>query len=203
MRREIQRAGFHVSPIAILTPTTWADFSWHPRASVGGEKSYPLHSGTQRRGGTGKEMRNSSWRTEMEARTPAKRRHGRKMVRLFHCWWASSAKICSKARPGAFGQQLSCLLQPEAGRPIRLPDTPPKPKARQSVFNRGRGLWFYASSLLVHWKILSSFSFKIAPLETEENSVGSWLCFSVGNNSGSAGSRDGSSSSCCSSNTDT
>lgn len=47
---------------------------------------------------------------------------------------ASSAKICSKARPGAWGQQLSCLLQPEAGRPIRLPDIPSKTQRKMICF---------------------------------------------------------------------
>lgn len=73
-RRETQRAGLHVSRTAILTSTVWADFNWHPKASAEGEESHPWPSGTQRREGTGEEIRNSSWRTEIEARTLAKRR---------------------------------------------------------------------------------------------------------------------------------
>lgn len=47
---------------------------------------------------------------------------------------ASRAEIWSKARPGPCGQQLSCLLQPEAGRPIRLPDIPSQTRRKMICF---------------------------------------------------------------------
>ena len=71
--RGTQRTGFHVGHIAVLTPTRWADFDT-PKHLQRVEESYLLHSGTQRGGGTRKEIRNSSWRTETETRSPAKRR---------------------------------------------------------------------------------------------------------------------------------
>lgn len=68
-----QRAGSHIGHIAALIPTIWTDFRRYA-AYAGGEESSLLHSGTQRRGETRKEIINSYWRTETDSHSPANRK---------------------------------------------------------------------------------------------------------------------------------
>lgn len=134
MRRETQRAGLHVSRIAIRTPTTFTDFNWHPKASAGGEESYPWPSGTQRREGTGEEIRNSSWRTEIEAHTFVKRR----ALKEDGVLPAEPAVQKSALKPGQGREGSSCPVSfsQKQGGQFACQIFLPKPKERWSAFKR-------------------------------------------------------------------